>query len=507
MRFKAAPTERLVRRVVVQVGITYVLVGIFAVSATVFEPRLRSRADLAAALGIGAVLLVTNLRDFHNLRVGHLERFAPYFVLAQACGGILALALFVRSVGAHHGTFVLLVVLPVIAVAVIGDRAMLAVAWVVSIGALVLVVGPEVHSAGAEAWTVLLYALGAGGISLLVDHAVRGMLHSSLVNQALTEVAAHTANVRDWPGGVLPVAALLAQALDAERYAVLARRVGSEEIEPVLTWPPDALWADWHDLVEIAATAFDDHLPTLGSHLVAAPACTEDLCVAVVTPRRSRTDPMDQRVLASTVAGFLAAMADRATLVRRLLEQARTDELTGLPNRRHMFDVLHRELAHAARSDSALSVAMLDLDHFKRYNDRFGHQAGDELLRSFASQFTRRLRAQDTIARYGGEEFLVIMPSTDTKGAALLVRQVAAEPLLGEGGDPVTFSAGIASWDHAEDADRLIGRADAALYRAKAAGRNLVVVADTKVAAPKPAPASHGRDAERPHDLPGGKPR
>jgi diguanylate cyclase (GGDEF)-like protein len=161
----------------------------------------------------------------------------------------------------------------------------------------------------------------------------------------------------------------------------------------------------------------------------------------------------------------------RADLLARLDELTRTDELTGLPNRRAWDDVFERELAAARRHGQPLSVAMLDLDHFKAYNDRHGHLAGDGLLRDAAAAWLQHLRASDVLARWGGEEFVLLLPGTTAPQAAELVLR-----LRGLLPDNVTFSAGVAASDGSVSARALLNAADQALYDAKAAGRDRVVI-------------------------------
>lgn len=120
-----------------------------------------------------------------------------------------------------------------------------------------------------------------------------------------------------------------------------------------------------------------------------------------------------------------------------------------------------------------MSIAMMDLDHFKSFNDAFGHQAGDRLLVNAARRWTAELRPMDTIARYGGEEFLVLLPGCD-----IVTATIAADRLRAAVPDGQTCSAGVARWDGSEPASPLIARADAALYAAKAAGRDITVVAE-----------------------------
>jgi diguanylate cyclase (GGDEF)-like protein len=162
---------------------------------------------------------------------------------------------------------------------------------------------------------------------------------------------------------------------------------------------------------------------------------------------------------------------ERERLQAQLGRMARTDALTGLPNRRAWDELLTHELAIGERHGVPVSVAMLDLDFFKRYNDERGHLAGDRLLRAAAAAWQSSLRATDVLARWGGEEFAVLLPGCDGAGAAALI-----ERLRGTLPDGVTFSAGVATAAGTTAARALVDAADQALYVAKQAGRDRVVV-------------------------------
>ncbi|SFO38763.1 diguanylate cyclase (GGDEF) domain-containing protein [Geodermatophilus obscurus] len=163
------------------------------------------------------------------------------------------------------------------------------------------------------------------------------------------------------------------------------------------------------------------------------------------------------------------------TQARALAEAARTDALTGAANRRAWDETL----AATTSRGGAVFVVMLDLDHFKAYNDRHGHLGGDALLRSAAAAWRAELRATDLLARYGGEEFGVLLTGCDLRDAvATADRLRAAMP------DGVTCSTGVAAWHPRETPAQLLGRADAALYAAKAAGRDRTVVAGPPSAPP-----------------------
>jgi diguanylate cyclase (GGDEF)-like protein len=163
-------------------------------------------------------------------------------------------------------------------------------------------------------------------------------------------------------------------------------------------------------------------------------------------------------------------------------ELARRDELTGLLNRRAWTDELPRVLEQARQGGLPVSVCMMDLDHFKAFNDTRGHQAGDRLLKEAAAAWQSRLRGSDILARYGGEEFIVLLPGTDLDGACAIMNRLRE-------GTPAaqTFSCGVAAWDRAEASDELIARADTALYEAKHTGRDRIVAAGLKSPGTMPA--------------------
>jgi diguanylate cyclase (GGDEF)-like protein len=174
-----------------------------------------------------------------------------------------------------------------------------------------------------------------------------------------------------------------------------------------------------------------------------------------------------------TVFGVLiwrSQMASRDVMAA-LDRMAREDGLTGITNRRALDEGLTIELARARRTGLQLTLVMLDLDYFKRYNDRRGHGAGDALLRNAAQAWRRQLRPTDLLARYGGEEFTLVLPSIDADAACQLIERL--RPLVP---DRQTFSAGVATWEQHESAEQLLARADRALLVAKKQGRNRTVV-------------------------------
>jgi diguanylate cyclase (GGDEF)-like protein len=190
----------------------------------------------------------------------------------------------------------------------------------------------------------------------------------------------------------------------------------------------------------------------------------------------------DMVFLGSTTLKFLADDNLEHSYYEYLHEISVKDPLTQVPNRRYFDEFLARELARTRRYRRKLALLMLDLDHFKDVNDKFGHLCGDSVLRELSNTITSRLRASEFLARYGGEEFALVLPETDRQGARVVAEQLRAlverhEFCCGDDIIPVTVSIGGAEWnrDMIEPAD-LINAADEKLYEAKNSGRNKAVV-------------------------------
>ncbi len=171
---------------------------------------------------------------------------------------------------------------------------------------------------------------------------------------------------------------------------------------------------------------------------------------------------------------------------KELQELSIRDSLTGLHNRRHLIETLTQEISRSKRYGNSLSLLMIDIDYFKRYNDSYGHLAGDEALKTMAVILGKTLRSNDCSARYGGEEFAIMLPATESEGARQMaerIRQKFEETSFTWEGrtEKITVSIGIGTFpENSDDLNSLIGNADAALYQAKKAGRNQVMLSKKK---------------------------
>lgn len=234
---------------------------------------------------------------------------------------------------------------------------------------------------------------------------------------------------------------------------------------------------------------------------LAAPILSHDEILGVVAIGGGRQAGSYRRWLLALVAEMTAVAILAARGRKELTRESTTDPLTGLANRRHLMERFATELDRAEAYGAKLSVVILDVDHFKRFNDTNGHQAGDACLRTVARVFDNVTRGSDIVARYGGEEFVVVTVDADRRQAVghaerirTAISKVAIPGARTQPGGALTVSAGVASYpEDGTTIEALIAAADAALYRAKQAGRNRVVHAEDVAREP----AGSGRGGRR----------
>ena len=235
-----------------------------------------------------------------------------------------------------------------------------------------------------------------------------------------------------------------------------ARRIRNAALLALILIPCTLLWRKW---LAPQDGMTESELMSLGGAMLLLPVVA--LVVRRVQSMQTQLDTQQRE------------LADK---LQRLHELATLDALTGLSNRRQMHLLLDDEIRRQARSSRPLCAALLDIDHFKRINDTYGHAVGDAVLRDFARLGKGCLRAAEALARWGGEEFVLLMPGTDIDEALAHLAEMHAEVAgfdwsVHAPGLAVGFSAGLAAWQPGEPTERWLERADRALYVAKARGR------------------------------------
>jgi len=314
-------------------------------------------------------------------------------------------------------------------------------------------------------------------IALEAD-AIAARLHARSVATAEAAAAAPAADLPEaelaaWNHAALDVAA---HPLSAPEHAELARlraslaRLQEVALESRRSVPPQRdgpADREYFESVEAARALL----------LASVHAATEGPVLGRFTRSQIATGVILAATCAAIVLGvWLGALYNRLRqrdrqAIGALGELLRTDPLTGAINRRGLDEGLPAEMARSARAGAPLSVVMMDLDFFKRYNSRRGHAGGDALLRTAAQRWRKQLRPSDLLVRYGGEEFTLVLPLCDADQAHALVERL--RPVMPDG---QTFSAGIATWDGQEGPADILRRSDHALLAAKKQGRNRTVV-------------------------------
>ena len=326
-------------------------------------------------------------------------------------------------------------------------------------------------------------------VSRITASLAASVLALSLVPLA-TVVAPAAGAVSTRADDSLVVRAVVRAHLESNGYSVMEAEDGIAAVERCTLSPPDVV------LLDIEMPGLDGY--EVLARLKAAPDL-RDIPVVFLTSRSGMAD-----VVAGLHAGAhdylrkpfdppeLVARVAAAAQVKKLQDQlrernadldrmSRTDALTGLFNRRHLEEELDRRYSAARRHGTPLAVLLLDIDHFKKVNDTYGHPAGDLVLQEIGRRLLAQVRVEDVAGRWGGEEFLVVLPDADLPGAVIVGERVrlatSTTPVLA-GGTPilVTVSGGCALGPFGTP-EELVSRADTALYEAKVAGRNRIVTA------------------------------
>jgi len=482
--------------------VTWTYVGGLLPLVTVVLPREEPiRWSFMAAWALTMVYLIASAAyDVKKvLDSAGTETSTPRRAMVNICVGLCAGGLANVALSGTQGAYRAVLLLDVLLAAAIGNRRFATIVWSFSIAVLAVSTVQQGWDISTMPAFVITYAIAWGAAAAMVHLLAEGSLRGINGVERLADLAELAASVDDEDEGLrrmLPAicgylgsfddpkkgpstndraAAYVCSADDQVRRLIAA---WPEGVEPVEVPDDERLGAGHGERVVVDAAWASITVPR------------EDGKRVVVVIERSAPDlreAIPYRSALERIAIQVAVLVDRAQLIRRLEELTRTDSLTELPNRRALAERIEHERNAARRRGDDLAVAMIDIDHFKDYNDSFGHLDGDDLLRNLSTMMRQRLRTTDFVARYGGEEFCVVMPATDAEGAIAVFRELHDQVAHIETRRPMTFSAGIAMWDGNEEPNQLLGRADSALYEAKVGGRNQTRVAPTPSAATHPA--------------------
>jgi diguanylate cyclase (GGDEF)-like protein len=478
------------------VWIAYATVPILWISLGLFKPDDLNIPLMVLALATSLLVLVRSIGDSRRFRTKDWDGFNANLSFLQGVIALVACTMAVLSTHVQSGIYRPLLLLILMPLAVMGDRRMAFASWVaylISITVIAVVLFDSIADIGRM---IVVDGLVAGVIVVMVALLMERATGSHTKDEALASMATVLGESHDLTSGMDAAIGELASALVAERVCVLVGPFTTIP-EPIASWPGDgeSIALDADAIRRASAAGQVQHVDDVyyvapsrsggaGSSGSAGSSGAVDVVLAVVCRnRRWWHEPLVEST-AVTATVLIAGFAERTAMVERLADMAHTDDMTGVPNRRSLLERFEQEIARARRDHVAFCVGIFDLDHFKRFNDSYGHLAGDRMLKAFTSTITERLRGQDFFARMGGEEFCIVLPGTAVGGAVHLLdelREQAAGLLFDASGQPVTFSVGVAEWQPGEDVSTVLRRADLALYDAKAAGRNRVVAAGVEL--------------------------
>jgi len=465
-------------------GITSALVivigGVVAASLDAFVFRVEKTSWLmtvAALAMIGAVLVVVAAMAAQFHRTHMLGRIPVLCLLATVLATVA-----IGLAGAATQDVVLLVallVLPIVAVSLFGDESMLVIEWVVAMGVAAVALA---SIDGTTPWsTMVILAIVFGAIEVAIAQILRFMAWNLRVSESFRDLD-HL--IDETMSSAQALHACLDHIADASTPTRAVALVGVPErgFRVMLEWPAAVATDDVADLLatdpdvaEVARTA----LAQVRDDWAIMPVGYSDEGSIIVAMERSAAGSFAavREVPYEVLGAALTKVSLRISSLQRLHTLSNTDPLTGLYNRRALLERLTLETEHADRDARSICVAMLDLDHFKAYNDTYGHLAGDEVLKVFGQVLRQRLRRVDSPARYGGEEFCLVLPDIELPDALGLLQDLRVRAAELDLRLPVTFSAGVARYQRGETVSEFIGRADDALYDAKERGRDQVATA------------------------------
>ncbi len=408
-----------------------------------------------------------------------------WFVIA--CLALAGLACIELSTATPAALYTPAMLVGVIFVSIVGDRRMQLVVDLYAMALIALIGWVQGLRGGEFVVSMVVYASTIAVVNFICARTVgslTGQINFSQalesLNECFDEVGIDAARptsetfVEIFSRGLPYVASIV----PAQRVAVFTRNGSIQRFTLVAAWPD--LDTDPGDLARLpaVATSLADNSVVLDPwHCVLPVGYSPDGELVMVVERTlpdGRGDARTAEEVGLLAAAFLR-VTSRVNFVNGLHTESRTDPLTGLANRRSLMERIEMEMAHALRAETPLSVAMIDLDHFKDFNDRYGHVVGDTVLRSMAAMMVSNTRDQDLVARYGGEEFCLVLPDTDLLGGHHLLDHLRNGGRDSTTALEVTMSVGLTSWDGIEDPMSFIDRADRALYQAKNSGRDRVV--------------------------------
>lgn len=438
------------------------------------------RLTLFAFLVVGIVPIYVTIKLRSVVKSGSVM-LPPHVTFVLIAGLAFVLAIIPGVAGGPASVFRPTIILVSLYVAVVGDRSAQLAFWVLNVCCFTFSVWENGERGDLLISSVVVMASVIAVLPPMVRVPVLGLMalqraRSNL--QGIIEVALTCDTMDEGLRRCLP---MVTTVIPVSRVGAFVKEKDKVEYQPVAGWPSvtaaDPKWVriPWHfRALETGQCVIEGNI----AFVPVGPIPGGDLMLVLEVRKEKKNNYMLDtftKEMGEELVGAFVRLSNHVTAVASFRELSRRDPLTGLANRRVLMERTEAEMERARSSQMPFSVAIVDIDLFKHYNDNFGHLAGDALLRQLAENMNERLRSTDFLARYGGEEFCALLPQTDLQGAYVLIdalrKAVRQVPSI----SPVSVSAGVATWDGCESFESLLARADGALYGAKENGRDRVV--------------------------------
>ncbi len=441
---------------------------------------------LVGALAIGIVVSALSAFTARSIRRSGEVIFTPLSVLGTCCLLALSVGLFDVSSGGQVGIYRMSLCLTVGFVAIIGDLTMNVIAFLFVFGVLIWSTWASGTTGGPMMATVLVDGSALAAVQLMVAIAVRSTFGRGKLREGLQTFNQVASSAETIEGGLEACLPMVESVMATDHVVAFIGDDSRNEYLVKSAWPAyEDGDLELRDSPEFAE-AINRHTTIITEEHCFMPvgfAGTGNL-VLVIHKKVEGNEFSIKNLLsdfnyetADALASSLVRMINRVALKVQIRRESQTDPLTGLPSRIVLLEHMENDMARAQVTRDPLSVAMIDLDHLKHYNEEKGTLSGDRLLKEVASIMSAAARSHDLLVRYSGGEFCLWFPETGVEGATYMVERIreALGPSLN--GTDVTLSAGVASWDGNEGSGALLRRVDQALFSAKQQGRDQVVAA------------------------------
>ncbi len=487
MRFSFGVTDYEDRKhAILMAGVTLLSAPVAGI--TMLIPTSHRPIDIYAWLSVVSVAPVLSYvgLKIHNAKTKGTIRIRPSVALAMCCSTSLTVGLVSAGEGHGAGIYEMLFVVAAVYAGIVGDNVFRAIWWLFTIPVMAWSMWVEGLSGNSYAVSLAFYGLASACALAITSVTISGLARWATSRRALSILAEQARKATSLEEGLDRCLPLVASVLPTDHVIALLRKDGRRDFTAIKAWPSNSPLDDDVAVGDDFLKSVTANQSVMGKDHFFLPigySGNGDLMLSASRKdsgfsRRYSTPLLKQ--MADSVASNFLRMTARLSFAVGGAELATSDPMTGLANAKGLVERFKVESVRALRTRMPLSLAIIDFDNFKRYNELQGQLAGDIVIRSFAAVVSSRIRTQDYLARTGGQEFTLLLPDADLPSSERLIDELRSLAPKWSTSGTVLFSAGATTWDGVEDLEAVIERAYASLKLAKMSGRNRTLVAQVE---------------------------